>query len=180
MEYKIDCKCGGHVVVGEAAADAVRACPRCGGPIQVPSWQELRQLVGLPRHNISPEVMVEHMLMAGELPGTEMCASCSVREGLPVMVHTECEVALATKESNSWLIDWLSDIILPFEIWWKRTPAPETVQGRDKIYLLPLPLCDSCRPSVRGTQMVKACMARIPEYRRLLEKFPDAAVRLPD
>jgi hypothetical protein len=50
--------------------------------------------------------------------------------------------------------------------------------GKDKVYTLPLPVCPACLPNMRGSTDIMDAMRRVPEYDRLLDKFPDAAVRV--
>jgi hypothetical protein len=164
-------------MVGEAAADAVRSCPRCGGPIQVPSWQELRRRVGLPGHNISPEMMIEHLLAAGELPPDDFCAACRVRKGRPVNVWVRCEREWVDTGRGSRGFGLLALLFFWPLLFWYREGSGKT-HGRDKEYPLPLPLCDTCRPSVYGEVRIKECLNTVEPYRRLLDKFPDAEVRM--
>ncbi len=52
----------------------------------------------------------------------------------------------------------------------------QQVFGRDKVYRLPLPVCSACQARVRGDKAIKQFLRGIPEYRQLLDKFPDASV----
>jgi hypothetical protein len=50
--------------------------------------------------------------------------------------------------------------------------------GKDKIYTLPLAVCQECQSDLRGERKLKEALRHVPEYNRLLNKFPDAVVRL--
>jgi hypothetical protein len=50
--------------------------------------------------------------------------------------------------------------------------------GKDKIYALPLAVCPECQPDLRRERKLKEALRQVPEYDRLLDKFPDAIVRL--
>jgi hypothetical protein len=53
---------------------------------------------------------------------------------------------------------------------------PTMEVGKDRIFTLPLRVCNSCRPGLTGTMEVKDALCRVPLYHRLLEKFPRAHV----
>jgi hypothetical protein len=65
MDFRINYDCGKSVTVTEGAAGARMLCP-CGRTITVPSVKDLRLQAGLPPYNISPELMIEHLLAAGQ------------------------------------------------------------------------------------------------------------------
>ena len=90
MEFRIDCPCGEHVVVTEAAAGATLTCA-CGRPISVPSLWELRVAAGLPAYDPGPELLIQHLLAAGKLPGTKLCLGCGFETEQVFEVRTECE-----------------------------------------------------------------------------------------
>jgi hypothetical protein len=72
MRFRVYCECGGHIVVSEAAAGAKLPCA-CGRTVSVPSLHELRVEAGLPPYNVSPELVIEAMLLSGEMPFDNRC-----------------------------------------------------------------------------------------------------------
>jgi hypothetical protein len=180
MNFRIPCSCGQFVTVTEGAADGTAHCP-CGRVLSVPSLKELRLQAGLPPYNISPEKMIEHLLLARELPGSRNCARCGVPTENLVQVTTECERTWKRRTGGfSWLPLIFSILLLPFRDWlWGSVEEEDEEEcGQDKIYVLPLPVCRLCAPNVRGTTVLKECMKTIPVYDQLLEKFPEAKVRV--
>src|SRR5262245_19062087 len=131
MDFRINCPCGSHVMVTEGAADGTRQCS-CGRTLAVPSLKELRLQAGLPAYNISPELMIEHLLAAGELPGSQACARCGAHTDDLILVLTRCEQSWTRRTGGfSWLTLIVSAFFLPFTIWF-REEREETTYGTDK------------------------------------------------
>jgi len=53
------------------------------------------------------------------------------------------------------------------------------VYGEDKIFYLPLMVCMPCQVTLKRPSILKECLRAVPEYRQLLDKFPDAKVSFP-
>ncbi len=178
MEFPVDCTCGARIMVREGLAGTRRTC-ECGRVLTVPSLHELRRGVGLPPYDVSPELVVEHLLLKGELPHDRSCACCGAETEQGVFVETECERLQVREGGVSWPFLVISGLLFG---WWillfNRKDRRE--YGKDKIYSLPLAVCRTCRPTLRGVREVKEALRHVPEYGRLLDKFPDAAVRLRD
>ena len=179
MEFRVDCSCGGHVVVSEAAAGSSRQCA-CGRTVPIPSLKELRLSAGLPAYNISPEALVEHILSSGELPCGPRCGHCGEETTAVVHVVTECERSWTKGHGElslgALILLWL---FCPIGILvWYFSARERRVYGSDKIYALPLRVCSGCRGALHGEAAIKRCLAAVPAYARLLEKCPDARVRL--
>jgi hypothetical protein len=176
LQFRVNCECGNQIVVKEGSAGARIACP-CGRSISVPSLKELRIQAGLPPYELSPELVIEHLLAAGELPFGKTCVQCQQETDEIIQVNTECERAWVHRTGGfSWGTLLFSMFVLPIRIWfWER--REETVYGKDKIYPLPLRVCQACQRTLRRQRAIKECLRRIPEYDRLLDKFPDAVVR---
>ena len=177
MQFRVDCQCGKFIMVREGAAGAKFDCS-CGRIISVPSLQDLRVQAGLPPYDLSPELMLHHLLPAGELPSRSACAGCGIDTPDRVEVVTECERSW-TKNSrgSSWLVLFVSMFLFPLRIW-MREEGEERQYGSDKIYRLPLAVCRECRKKLRGQEAIKGCLRTEPVYERLLDKFPDAVVRV--
>jgi hypothetical protein len=175
MDFRISCSCGHSITVTEGAAGRAIDCP-CGRVIKVPSFKEMRLQAGLPAYNISPEAEIEQMLPAGQLPGSKTCVVCGKETDNSIQVLTECERAWSKHSGGfSWLTLLVTSLWFPVRVWlWEGVDEQE--YGRDKVYSLPLPVCEPCECAVRGQKAIKKCLREIPEYNRLLEKFPDARV----
>jgi hypothetical protein len=186
MKFRIDCPCGEFVDVGEGAAGATFTCV-CGRPIVVPSLSDMRTRAGVPTNAISPEFVVEHLLATGGFDGGKSCVACGIDTDATIVVTTECERAIQHKSGGfSWPL-FLFLLIFCFPLWFWYLFAyvwayqgPETPQefGRDKIYPLPLRICQACRQKLAGPADIKQCLRKIQEYDLLLTKFPDANVTI--
>jgi hypothetical protein len=162
-------------MVREGLAGTRHTCA-CGRVITVPPLHELRRQAGLPPYELSPELVIEHLLASGELPPDQSCVLCGIDTDHELRVRTECErVQVRTEGGFSVALAVLAMLLTGWLILLRRR-GPPTEYGRDKIYTLPLPLCPECRPALRNEKDVKAAMRQVPEYCRLLDKFPDAVL----
>jgi hypothetical protein len=122
-------------------------------------------------------MMIEHLLTTGALPGTSNCAKCGKETDAQIKVVIECERAWSRRTGGfSWstlLVSIFTPIILL-----RREPRVEREYGRDQIYSVPLPVCVPCQPAMRRPRDIKRGLATIDHYALLLEKFPDATVRV--
>jgi hypothetical protein len=180
MEVRLDCPCGEHLTVTEASAGATLTCS-CGRPISVPSTPALRVAAGLPPYDYSPEQVLEHLLATGRLPGTNVCIHCGFETDRVLDVYTECETQYRTNTGTPLWLMVITGIFLPitFLLHLVRSDDGEAQwHGRDTKFLLPIPVCEHCQGLLRRRKLLKQCMQQIPEYRRLLEKFPQARVKL--
>jgi hypothetical protein len=178
MEFQVPCECGKDLTVSEAAADSRRQCP-CGREVLIPSLKEMRLKAGLPAYNIPPEKLIEHMLGKGEVPGDGRCAGCGKPTEQVVHVETECEKSWTVYQRPPWATVLLGCFFWPvwvFVYLWGW--GEKTTHGSDKSYVLPLSMCPGCLPAMTGAAAIKRCMWTVPVYRQLLDKFPDAKVRL--
>jgi hypothetical protein len=176
MEFRIDCPCGMPLEVTEASAGGTVGCV-CGRTVPVPPLTELRVRAGLPPYQVSPEVLIEHLLGSGELPPDNDCLECGRPTDGLAFVRVECErLWVKTGPGVFWyiLLGWFN-ILAAIFLWWSRKEGAEF--GRDKVYRLPLPVCEECRPKLRPG-LARDWTCRVGVYEQLLDKFPDAAVRL--
>jgi hypothetical protein len=182
MEFQVPCECGKDLTVSEAAADSRRPCV-CGREVLIPSLKEMRLRAGLPAYNISAEKLIEHMLASGEVPGNGRCANCGKPTTQVVHIETECERSWTVPQGASWgsLVAagclW-SVILSPVRIIFYGSPPEEERYGSDKSFMLPLCMCPGCVPAMSDGAAIKRCLFGVPAYRQLLDKFPDATVRL--
>jgi len=179
MDYLLPCPCGQSVTVTEGSAGAQVKCT-CGRTLTVPSLGGLRELAGEPAHLPAPEMVIEQMLYVGALPPDHRCVHCGLETADVVTIEVECERAWIRKKEGfgATLFLWL------FVSWWFALIAMLARDkgvhefGRDKIYGLPLPICPQCRPMLTNREAARASLVRVPEYRRLLEKFPEAKIEV--
>jgi hypothetical protein len=185
MKFRINCPCGDHIEVGEGAAGATFQCA-CGRPISVPSLTELRTRAGLPANHISPEFVIEHLLVTGELVCGNSCVECGIDTDALIHVQTECERVFKVRSGDfSWPLFLFLLVFCPLFWGWYlwafilvRASEEEHEYGRDKIYPLPLRICLTCQQKLKNPALIKQCLRKIAEYDLLLEKFPDAKVSL--
>jgi hypothetical protein len=179
MDFRIDCPCGEHLTVSEGSAGATLECS-CGRPISVPSLQALRASVGLPRVDLGPEQVIAHLLAAGKLPGTKACIHCGLETNQILLVRTECELQyLSESRTPVWLSALIFFVFLPVaHVFFSQRGGDGQLHGRDTVLLLPIPACERCERALGSRKRLQKGMRQIPEYRRLLEKFPWARVEL--
>ena len=178
MDFRIDCPCGGHIVVTEGSAGATLACA-CGRPLSVPSLPALRVAAGLPAEIVGPEQIVDRLLAKGRLPGTKDCIGCGFETDQIFDVVTECETTYRTSsETPLWVKVIVNLLLLPFHYHAHFGKGEVHWHGRETVFLLPVPICEHCRRSLRRRKRLKEGMRRIPEYGPLLDKYPWTRVTL--
>jgi hypothetical protein len=169
-------------MVREGLAGTRRTC-ECGRVILVPSLHELRRDIGLTPYEVSPELVVEQLLLQGRLPADRFCVCCAAETDAVLHVHTECErIQVRDPVGGWWPILLVAGLFLGMWLWLvvllsRRSQTAEQ-HGKDKIYALPLVVCRKCQATLRGPRDIKEALRQVPEYAELLDKFPDAVVRL--
>jgi hypothetical protein len=183
MQYELDCECGNKILVRETAAGAKEQY-QCGRTLVVPSLHELRRRAGLPVPELSPEKVVETLLLAGKLPQEDSCILCGTRTEAFICCTTECEKACVQISSPPWwwIVLSMSPNFLPFgwigDVFVSSQSEEERESGTDRVFSLPLRVFVRCRRSLTGPSELKAALVRVPLYRRLLEKYPGARITL--
>lgn len=179
MDFRIQCPCGLAMTISEAAAGSVTKCA-CGKDVKIPEWTELRVRAGLPPYNVSPELLIEHILQNRELPFDNKCLRCEVPTDHLIQVLTTCEKTLV-QQSGGGIWSILVATLLGGALWGalaSQMRGEEKVHGRDKRYLLPLRICPDCARTLKSRQEIKMCLCAVPTYNLLLDKFPDAEISL--
>jgi len=168
--------------VREGLAGTKRECS-CGRVVIVPPLHQLRSNAGLNAYNVSPELVIEQLLVAGRLPPDKACVQCGQDTDELLYIDTECEKAVVHTPGKVALPFVLLSLLFS-PVWallilvMQRDRGPQVEFGKDKIYALPLPVCHGCRGSLRNVSDIKESLCVVPEYRQLLEKFPHAIVRV--
>ena len=180
MEYRIDCPCGHYQMVRETAAGATLACA-CGKTLQVPKLSELRKIAGLTNDGMSPEATIQFLLIGNKLPVGNQCAHCGAETNSIVIVETDCSPPVPRASELIRLANNVLYVLAIFISPWVLLFPRE--QGREEtatLILLPLPVrvCPACQPALDDPAKVKRCLLKDPDYRRLLEKYPNANIAI--
>jgi hypothetical protein len=180
MDYfQLDCECGEKLTVPETAAGVTEEC-QCGRKVVVPSRNELRRRAGISELGLSPEIVVQTLLLAGKLPEEDHCVMCGAATDTVICCRTECERAYVKDGRPAWWVYVLGFLTLG---WLGAALAygsrkEDREWGKDRIFPLPLRICDGCRRELTSSAKLKTALGRVPVYRSLLEKYPDAKVSL--
>lgn len=167
--YPARCECGRTHAVTAGDAGGRLPC-ECGRAFEVPSLRQLRAGAGEP--TVSPELEVGAMLRDGHVPGAGECARCGAPGAAVWAVPVECE-RVQTK-LGGWSIN---PVALVFGVLHIRATERREF-GQTLAYRLPLRLCAACGRKASRRQLLAALRA-VPEYRRLLEKYPAATAGRP-
>ena len=140
MDFTITCQCGESTTVTEAAAGRAIDCS-CGRTIKVPSFRELRECAGLPADNVSPVLLITHLLVKGELYPPADCVWCAAESDAVLHLQIDCERAWVRGGGFRWGV-LLTSLLLPVKIFsWE----PGEEHGKDLIFELPVTVCLKCR-----------------------------------
>jgi len=180
MEFQIPCECGVTLTVGEGAAGARLRCD-CGRTVIVPALDKLHREAGFPEQRVAPEMAVEALLLAGRLPEEDHCVLCGAETDESVTCLTECERAFVDDGRPSWWQYVLGYLTLGLfgALVVGASRRTEQEWGKDRVFDLPLRICALCRGDVTDSVEAKDAMRRVPLYRALLNKYPDATVSPP-
>ena len=180
MKYEVRCACGKAFAVAGGDAGATLRCD-CGRTVDVPPLHELRIAAG--EEVLSPAVRLESLLLAGKLPGTRECVGCFRETKGIVRVSIECERGISLPEGASrdptpppgCLLGLLAALIpAPAE---KEGPLTQHF-GQDVAFIVPLPICESCRNELVDPRALSVALRHIPEYAALLGAYPHAWIAL--
>jgi hypothetical protein len=182
VEFGVTCECGQTGTVSQGAAGTSVSCP-CGRTVPVPSLRELQRLAGVERAQPSPELVVEVMLAKRQLPQERHCVLCEEATDGILCCTAECEKAYV-EGGPSWRSQALGFFILSlislvFGWIWLIILGRDKVereQGKDRIYVLPLRICEECRRHLTQPEAIIAAMLRVPLYKQLLDKYPETTV----
>ena len=180
MDHHLDCECGDQVAVRESDAGTTALC-HCGRTVVIPSLHKLRRRAGVYESSLPPDRVVETLLLAGKLPEEADCVLCGLSTDASICCTTECERSFAQDGQLPWWVYLLG--LLTFG-WFgvfvvNVSEGSVKVRGTDRIFPLPLRVCDACQHQLTSPEKVKAALSLVPLYRRLLNKYPNAQVSLP-
>ena len=175
MEYELTCECGNKIRVRETAAGAREECA-CGRTILVPSLHELRRQAGFDEPKLPPEKVVETLLLAGKLPQEDHCVVCGCATGNFIVCTTECERAVVVSGLKPWWVYLLGMLSLSWKVLLliHASAREDREWGKDRIFPLPLRVCANCQPHLTDEAALMTALDRVPLYRRLLDKYPQA------
>jgi hypothetical protein len=179
MEFSLHCSCGRRVRVTEVSAGATAPCI-CGRAIPVPKLSELRRRAGVSTRDLSPELVIEQYLASGSFPCDNLCVVCGAKTANRTSAAVECEKIFLKDGMNSGIafFSLLLGIFahhLPHRV----LVGDEVEQhGRDLTYVVPLAACEHCLTRLYPPEELKQALRRVTLYRQLLDKYPDAMVRL--
>src|SRR4051794_16324294 len=165
MAYSVRCECGKTHPVSAAHCGTTWACT-CGRTITVPSLSQLRAEAG--EFSASPEMIIESMLIARELPQESACVECHApTEGIATFTVI-CEQVGARRSAEGcsravYYVLFLAFLMIGWFVYWRRGPGNAEMVGRSVAFRLPLRLCPVCQRSGLMRDP-KALLRRVPVY----------------
>jgi hypothetical protein len=141
--------------------------------VAVPSLARLKAAAG--QTVLSPDLELEHLLLAGALPPVPNCAGCGRAADRQVAVSVVCESATVDDGETPFWQKLLVGLLTGVHFLRLQSHRPG-VYGRDVRFVLPVRLCEACDRETVGRERVRAALAHTPVYARLLAKYPHAAV----
>jgi hypothetical protein len=169
-QYPVICACGRTHQVSGGEAGSRLSCG-CGRTVEVPDLRTLRMAAGEP--TIPPELAIEAMLQAGQVPGSEECVGCGAPTADVCHVLVQCE--RREWRAGGWKVNpiyWLFGVFYA-----ERTEAREL--GRNVAYQLPVRMCSPCARRLSRSRTREA-LHKVNEYHQLLAKYPHASVARPE
>lgn len=175
MKYDVRCECGKTHLVAGADAGASLPCS-CGRTVEVPPLHCLRAQAGDSAMPIL--IQIRGMVANRALPGTQDCACCHRKTNGLMQIGIACEPTPGDDRGGgrafSCLLGWL---VGPIGI----LAGAATVQmikkeSPDLSVVVPLPICDSCRPMHGDNATLRLSLRQIPPYAALLNRYPNALI----
>jgi len=151
MDFPVRCECGRLVPVPEAAAGATHPC-ECGRTLAVPSLSELKRQCGLPAFSPPANLLIPHLIAAGDLP-PPACLACGAPGERTVGAVAECERSWESGGGRGW---WVALFLLgPLWALLLRRGGGETL-GHDLYVPVGFRLCGRCRRPAPRTGLILA------------------------
>jgi hypothetical protein len=179
MKYEVRCECNKTHTVGAADAGSSLKC-LCGRTIEVPPLHQLRTSEGTGA--MSPLANIRSALLNNLLPGTRKCAVCGTESDNRCRVKVVCErVANQGGPSQAEVVGcllgpslfgWLVALLIVGGL-----RAQRESTGDEEAVIVPLPVCQACRPKLDNTGVLQKAVHQIPDYVALLECYPNAEIQ---
>jgi hypothetical protein len=181
MKYEVRCACGkAHAVSAADAGSALRCA--CGRTVEVPALHVLRTTAG--ENPLSPAFRLEALLLEGKLPGTRTCAVCRRDTDGLIRVSIVCERGSSSPDGSSRddhaseglgcllgsIVGWAG----PWDDRSQEGHTPSRQLGQDVAFVVPLPVCEPCRPQVAEAGALRQAIRSVPIYADVLDKYPNA------
>lgn len=175
MKYEVRCECGKPFAVTGADAGTSLRCA-CGRSVEVPPLHKLRTSDGEP--SLTLLVRIRSEVRTGRLPGTTHCACCPESNVGFIRIVAACEQEAGTghpsgAESFGCLLDPVFGLVGTIFL-----KALQEARERelDVSVVLPLPVCEACRPSLKTPNELREALLTIPDYATLLNQYPNAQI----
>jgi hypothetical protein len=168
MSYEVRCECGKAHAVSAADAGSSLRCD-CGRTVEVPPLHELKLAAG--QSAVSPELLLQSLLVNRELPDTDECGSCGKHTDGSLNAIIDCERAEVKVEERT----PTGCLPLPFGaiIYYRTTRAQ--VRGRDVVFRVPVRCCPACARTLTGDGL-RLLLRQNRVCAGVLDKYPHARV----
>jgi hypothetical protein len=178
MKYEVRCECGKAHAVSGADAGATLNCA-CGQRVEVPPFHQLRSQAG--QSAVPILAQVRGLIATGLLPGPRVCVCCRRPAKGVMQVGIGCETTPGSDRSGGdaagcllgWLTGGPAGLLLG-----AGTARMVKKASPDVSIVVPLPVCDACRPSHNDPATLRLSLRQFPEYAALLDQYPNARIVL--
>jgi hypothetical protein len=178
--FFVECVCGRYVGVTAGMAGTEAAC-ECGHVLPVPGLSELRRKAGHEPYGDDAVVLIRRALAERDsLPG-DNCVGCGSSTQQSLVCVAECE--RPARERRGCARHLIAFVSLPFYLFAEMTERwrKEELHGRETVLHIPITVCRNCRARIAGVQhgqALRAVVERVPEFRRLLEQYPNTELTI--
>ena len=176
MPYEVHCECGKAHAVSAADAGTSLRCA-CGHTVDVPPLHQLRTARG--REALSPLVQLRALVQNGLVPGTQDCVCCHCHTNNLLRVGIGCEQG-SRGPSRAEVVGCLLAPCIGWVLALVMVVVSRVIRetSDDVSVVVPLPVCDACRPTLNHPAVLRQALRQIPEYATLLGYYPRAQVSL--
>lgn len=176
VTYPFPCECGAELRAAATEAGTRKPCG-CGRLAEVPSLARLKAAVG--ESAASADMQVEQLLMNGRLPLEADCVVCGRATTNRLRAVVTCERQEVVRERTR--LESVAGFLLFGLLGWLvfRSNRPIGTRGTDRIFDLPIRLCEPCGREVTTADQARDALRRTPLYAALLDKYPRASVGRP-
>lgn len=175
MKYETPCECGKALAVSAADAGSTLRCA-CGRNVDVPPLHMLRTKGGdaaIPHIN-----QVRAMLRSGALPGTRACAVCGTETDSRCRVKVVCERVVSDPGPAQAQAAGCLLFSLMMALFGVGVLVHHTAVEDEEAVIVPLPVCEACRPKLNNVSELVKALRKIPDYAALLDRYREAEVTL--